>query len=194
MSTRFHSLTIALAIALAAFPAAAVAQPVADEAATARAVARAVTTYERFTIFDDVTLEVEGRALTLRGKVTMPFKRDEIGRRALAAAPGYAVSNEIEVLPASIHDDTLRQKISRAIYGSPAFWRQAAMPNPPIHIIVERGRVTLTGVVSSEVDRALARSLATGHGELSLTSALVTDAEAEAASLARIRRVAARHD
>jgi hyperosmotically inducible periplasmic protein len=150
MSTRFHSLTIALTLALAALPAAAVAQPVADEAAAARAVARAVTTYERFTIFDDVTLEIEGRALTLRGKVTMPFKRDEIGKRALAAAPGYAVSNEIEVLPASIHDDALRQKISRAIYGSPAFWRQAAMPNPPIHIIVERGRVTLTGVVSSD--------------------------------------------
>ena len=31
------------------------------------------------------------------------------------------------------------------------------MPNPPIHIIVERGRVTLTGVVQSEVDRMLAR-------------------------------------
>ena len=42
------------------------------------------------------------------------------------------------------------------------------MANPPIHIIVEEGRVTLTGVVNSDVERMLARSLATGRGELSV--------------------------
>ena len=84
---------------------------------------------------------------------------------------------DIEVLPVSIYDDELRQKIARAIYGNSAFWRYAAMVNPPIHIIVERGRVTLTGVVGSEVDRALARSLATGRGELSVANELRTDAE-----------------
>jgi len=190
MFTRFLSLTIALAL----FPAAAIGQPVADEAAVTAAVARAITNYSRFTIFDDVGLEIDGQRLTLRGKVTMPFKRDEIGQRALAAAPGYTVTNEIEVLPASIHDDTLRRRIARAIYGNPAFWRQAAMPNPPIHIVVDRGRVTLTGVVGSEVDRALARSLAMGNGELSLTSDLRTDAEVKAESLARVRRAAVREN
>ena len=30
------------------------------------------------------------------------------------------------------------------------------MANPPIHIIVEDGRVTLTGVVNSNVERMLA--------------------------------------
>ena len=190
MLTRFLSLMIVVALV----PLTALAQPAGDEAALTAAVARAVTTYDRFTVFDDVTLDVQGRVLTLRGKVTMPFKRDEIGQRVVAAAPGYTVTNEIEVLPVSIHDDALRQRISRAIYGNPAFWRQAAMLNPPIHIIVERGRVTLTGVVASEVDRALARSLATGHGELSLRSDLMTDAEVEAASLTRLRRAVARRD
>jgi hypothetical protein len=42
---------------------------------------------------------------------------------------------------------------------------------------VERGHVTLTGVVSSNVDRMLARSLAIGFGELSVTNELRTDAE-----------------
>ena len=51
------------------------------------------------------------------------------------------------------------------------------MANPPIHIIVEHGKVTLTGVVSSNVERMLARSLATGWGELSVTNSLRTDAE-----------------
>jgi osmotically-inducible protein OsmY len=46
-----------------------------------------------------------------------------------------------------------------------------------IHIVVERGRVTLTGVVQSDVDRMLARSLATEFGALSVTNDLKTDAE-----------------
>jgi hypothetical protein len=51
------------------------------------------------------------------------------------------------------------------------------MSNPPIHIVVERGRVTLTGVVASDVERMLARSLATSFNAFSVTSALKTDAE-----------------
>jgi osmotically-inducible protein OsmY len=51
------------------------------------------------------------------------------------------------------------------------------MANPPIHIVVERGRVTLTGVVQSNVDRVLARSLATQFGAFSVTNQLKTDAE-----------------
>jgi osmotically-inducible protein OsmY len=51
------------------------------------------------------------------------------------------------------------------------------MPNPPIHIIVEHGRVTLTGVVQSDVDRMLARSLATSFDAFSVTNNLKTDAE-----------------
>ena len=85
--------------------------------------------------------------------------------------------NNIDVLPVSPYDEDLRLKIARAIYGNSAFWRYGASANPPIHIIVERGHVTLTGVVNSNVDRVLARSLATGFGELSVTNALLTDAE-----------------
>lgn len=49
------------------------------------------------------------------------------------------------------------------------------MANPPIHIIVENGRVTLTGVVLSQVDKLLAQSLATGRGEMGVTNALKTE-------------------
>jgi hyperosmotically inducible protein len=187
----FSRFLLAAAVATI-LPPAAVAQPVADEPAVTSAIARAVTTYSRFTIFDDVTLDVVAGHVTLRGKVTMPFKKEEIGRRAQAAAPGYTFTNDIDVLPASVHDDALRKRVARAIYGNAAFWRQAAMANPPIHIIVERGRVTLTGVVPSDVDRALARSLASGLGELSLTSLLKTDAEVEAEALGRPRRASLR--
>ena len=88
-----------------------------------------------------------------------------------------AVQNKIEVLPVSQFDDELRYRIARAIYGNPTFWHYAAMANPPIHIVVERGQVTLSGVVNSNVERALARSLATGFGEFSVKNELKTDAE-----------------
>ena len=85
--------------------------------------------------------------------------------------------NDIDVLPVSSSDEHLRRRIARAIYGNPSFWNYAAMAQPPIHIIVEHGRVTLTGVVNNNVERMLARSLATGYGELSVENALRTDAE-----------------
>jgi hyperosmotically inducible protein len=88
------------------------------------------------------------------------------------------IQNRIDVLPVSTYDEDLRLKIARAIYGNSAFWQYAARANPPIHILVERGHVTLVGVVNSQVDRALARSLATGLGELSVTNDLRTDVEA----------------
>ena len=81
------------------------------------------------------------------------------------------------MLPVSIFDDELRFRIARAIYGNPSFWHYAAMANPPIHIVVENGNVTLTGVVNSNVERALARSLAVGFGAFSVTNDLKTDAE-----------------
>jgi hyperosmotically inducible protein len=141
-------------------------------------VIRSVNTYSRFTVFDDVRVDVQSGVVALNGRVTMPFKKDEIGRRAAGVHGVKAVRNEIGVLPPSPFDEELRHKVARAIYGNAAFWQYAAMPNPPIHILVEGGRVTLTGVVHSEVDRRLARSLATGQGEISLTNALRTDAEA----------------
>jgi hyperosmotically inducible periplasmic protein len=136
-----------------------------------------VLSYAQFTIFDDVGADIQNGVVTLAGKVTMPFKRDDIARR-IAKVPGVArVDNRISVLPVSIYDDDLRYSIARAIYGSSAFWPYASMANPPIHIIVERGRVTLTGVVATEVDRMLARSLASSLGAFSVTSELKTDAE-----------------
>jgi hyperosmotically inducible protein len=136
-----------------------------------------VNTYPRFTIFDDVSLSVEHGLVTLTGKVTMPYKRDEIAQRVARIDGVREVQNRIDVLPVSPFDDDLRYRIARAIYGNPSFWNYAAMANPPIHIIVEHGRVRLTGVVNSNVERMLARSLATGWGELSVSNELRTDAD-----------------
>jgi hyperosmotically inducible protein len=87
------------------------------------------------------------------------------------------LNDQITVLPVSSFDEDLRIRIALSIYGNPSFWNYAAMASPPIHIIVENSRVTLTGVVQSDVERMLARSLATQFGALSVTNNLKTDAE-----------------
>jgi osmotically-inducible protein OsmY len=140
-------------------------------------IGRSITGYPQLTIFDDINATVDNGMVVLSGKVTMPFKRDDLGKRIAKIDGVRNVRNDIGVLPVSQFDDQLRYRVSRAIYGNPSFWNYAAMANPPIHIIVEGGHVTLAGVVNSNVERMLARSLATGLGELSVTNALKTDAE-----------------
>jgi osmotically-inducible protein OsmY len=143
----------------------------------AKDIATAVQRYSHFTIFDDVSANVKDGVVILTGKVTMPYKRDDIAKRIAKVDGVRAVSDQIGVLPVSQFDDELRYRIARSIYNNSNFWNYAIMPNPPIHIVVEHGRVTLTGVVQSEVDRMLARSLATQFGALSVTNSLKTDAE-----------------
>jgi hyperosmotically inducible protein len=143
----------------------------------AKDIAAAVQRYSQFTIFDDVSANVNDGFVTLTGKVTMPYKRDDIEKRIGKVDGVRGFADQISVLPVSQFDDELRYRIARSIYNNANFWSYAMMANPPIHIVVEHGRVTLTGVVQSGVDRALARSLATQFGALSITNDLKTDAE-----------------
>ena len=140
-------------------------------------IGRSITGYTRLTIFDDINATVENGMVVLTGKVTMPFKKNDLEKRIGKIDGVRGLRNDIGVLPVSQFDDDLRHRVSRAIYTNPSFWNYAAMANPPIHIIVEGGHVTLAGVVNSNVERMLARSLATGLGELSVTNSLKTDAE-----------------
>ena len=118
--------------------------------------------YVNFTVFDDISASVEDGIVTLTGHVTMPYKKEDIACRVSRVAGVNVVQNKIQVLPVSIFDDELCFWIARAIaHGNPAFWHYANMAQPPIHIVVKNGHVTLAGVVNSNVERALARSLAT---------------------------------
>jgi hyperosmotically inducible protein len=145
-----------------------------------RDVSDAVNRYTQFTIFDSIDASVTQGDIVLDGWVTMPFKKDDIERRVRAVAGVNSVDNKIQVLPVSQFDDELRFRIARAIYGNSAFWNYAAMANPPIHIVVNGGRVTLQGVVQSNVERQLARSLATGFAAFEVKNELKTDQEMQA--------------
>ena len=142
-----------------------------------RDISNSVNRYTQFTIFDNIEASVTDGNVVLSGWVTMPYKKNDIERRIRKIDGVMMVENKIDVLPVSQFDDELRYRIARAIYSNSSFWNYAAMANPPIHIVVNRGRVTLTGVVQSNVERMLARSLATGFGSFEVKNALKTDEE-----------------
>jgi osmotically-inducible protein OsmY len=173
MSVRVFGLLVVLAVAA---PRIAAAGPDFKDLRILEDVTATINASPHFTVFDDVSVSIDQGVVTLIGKVTMGYKRGELQKRVEAIQGVEQVVNQLEVLPASTFDDELRQQIARAIYGNANFWSYAAMRNPPIHIIVDRSRVTLTGMVRSEVDRRLAQALATQFNALSVTNALRTDA------------------
>ena len=63
------------------------------------------------------------------------------------------MDNQIQVLPLSSMDDGMRVAEYRAIYGHPGLDRYAMQAVPPIHIIVDNGKVTLEGVVANQGDK-----------------------------------------
>ena len=140
-------------------------------------IADQVNRYTQLTIFDSISASVTDGRVLLSGWVTMPFKRDDIEKRVRKVEGINGVDNKIGVLPVSQFDDELRFRIARAIYSHSLFWNYAAMANPPIHIVVDQGRVKLEGTVNNNVERMLAQSLAIGFGEFSVENSLKTDAE-----------------
>jgi osmotically-inducible protein OsmY len=141
-------------------------------------IAKQVRNYVFYTIYDDVEGSVHDGVVTLTGKVTMPYKAKEIGD-LVARVPGVReVDNKISTLPVSTFDDRLRVAIASQIYRDPLFWNYAIQVNPPIHVVVENGHVTLTGVVNSEVERRKAETVArTTFGVFSVDNKLRLDSE-----------------
>ncbi|HXD75266.1 MAG TPA: BON domain-containing protein [Vicinamibacterales bacterium] len=142
-------------------------------------ISKTVQRYAHFTVFDNVDAQVKNGVVTLTGRVTMPYKRDDIEKRVAKVDGVKRVNDRIAVLPVSQFDDQLRYRLARAIYSNPNFWNYAIGPNQPIHIVVEHSRVTLEGVVLNDTDRAIASSIATTQfGVMSVKNNLKTEAEA----------------
>ena len=117
-----------------------------------------------YDVFDWLEGEFRGDGtVVLRGETVRPTLKKDAEARVQKVEGVQKVINEIEVLPLSPNDDQLRVALYRAIYkyDSPLF-RYATQAVPPIHIIVKNGRVTLKGVVATEMDSQLAYTAARG--------------------------------
>ena len=113
-------------------------------------------------VFDNLAYRVDGSTVTLMGQVTRPTLKSDAGNVVKGIEGVAKVDNQILVLPLSPMDDRSRLAVYRAIYGHPGLDRYALQAVPPIHIIVDNGKVTLEGVVSTQGDKDLANIRANG--------------------------------
>lgn len=131
-------------------------------------------------VFDNLAYRIDGGTVTLYGQVVKPSTKTDAGRSVARVEGVSRVVNNIEVLPVSSFDDSLRVRTLRALQRTGGLHRYFLGANPSLHIVVNRGHVTLAGVVGSSLDRQLAYMTARQvSGAFSVTNDLRLDGEEE---------------
>jgi hyperosmotically inducible protein len=111
-----------------------------------------------FSVFDDLNYSVDNATgvVTLTGDVVNPVVKND-AERSVKHLPGVTkVVNKINILPPSSMDSQIRRAEYRAVFGYSDLYRYAMGAIPSIHIVVDFGHVTLTGVVDSQADKDVA--------------------------------------
>lgn len=127
-------------------------------------------------VFDSLEVGTRDGVVTIKGKVREAILQD-VAEEATMEVPGVkSVNNQIEILPPSQNDDRLRLAIYRRLRNDDRLFYYFLGARPSVSIIVERGRVTLSGFVDTEGDRIIAGSLVRQiNGVLSVDNQLKVD-------------------
>src|SRR6202048_766485 len=164
---------VVLALASAALGRQAAAPSAAATARITKEVRHELLMLPYFSVFDNLSYKVDGYNVTLIGQVTRPTLKSDAENVVKKIEGVEHVDNEIEVLPPSPMDESLRRQLYRAIYGYPALQKYALGVQQPIRIIVRNGKVALEGVVDNEGDKNIANIQANGvPGVFSVTNNL----------------------
>ncbi len=125
-------------------------------------------------VFDNLSYAVaQDGTVTLTGQVSRPVLKSDAENVVKRVEGVEKVINNIEVLPPAPMDDRIRRATYRAIYGNTVLSQYALRAVPPIHIIVNRGHVTLVGVVARPMDKQIAEMQAKSvSGVFSVTNNL----------------------
>jgi hyperosmotically inducible protein len=166
--------TAILAVSLLSLPVNA--QSAFDQRALEKKVRHEILMLPYYDVFDFVQFNVSGGTVTLSGQVNEGTTRKDAAKR-IQKLPGVtSVVNNIEVLPLSNFDNELRQKTYLAIARTGALGGYLQGVNPEMHIIVNRGRITLAGTVRTSGDANMAYMAANGvTGAFSVTNELSTE-------------------
>lgn len=128
-----------------------------------RQIRKEILTLPYYNVFDAIGYEVSGTTVTLNGYVTRPTTKKD-AEESIADIDGVRrVVNNIVVLPLSVSDDRIRQRTLHTLVSrGGSLYRYFMGTNPPIRIIVNRGRVSLEGYVNNKGDSNLAYALTRG--------------------------------
>lgn len=132
-----------------------------------------------YDVFDSLGFAINGRTVVLKGYASRPILKSEAEKAVKSIEGVESVDNQIQVLPPSPNDDRIRMEVYRRIYSQPAMRKYTSgepgferfpsvamaaggiTQDPPlgyhaIHIVVNNGKVLLTGVVDSKSDADIA--------------------------------------
>jgi len=130
-------------------------------------------------VFDNIAYRVDGDTVTLYGKVLQPTTRKSAERVVERIEGVETVVNNIEVLPLSPFDDSIRRRTLRTLSNNGgSLYRYFLGASPSVKIIVDRGNVTLEGYVANRGDYNLMNILANGvPGVFSVKNNLIVEKE-----------------
>ena len=132
-----------------------------------------LVTLPYYGVYDNLAFDVNDGTVVLSGQVVRPITRSDAVRRVKNTQGVANVINNIQVLPLSRFDDSIRVRTYRAVFQTDGLYRYAMGANPSIHIVVNHGHVTLEGVVSTATDSQMAYLAANGvSGVFSVTNNL----------------------
>ena len=135
-----------------------------DATQLARQIRHNLLTLPYYSVFDDLYFNLNGSVVTLGGECPPdpPWDIKSEAEAAVKRVKGVTqVINNIKLLPLSPMDWQIRRAEVKAIYGdSEIGTRYGYQALPSIHIIVDNGHVTLTGVVDNQFDDTLIRTRA----------------------------------
>lgn len=143
-----------------------------------KAVRSAILRSTNYGVFDSVGATVEDGVLFLNGSVRRGYTRNDVVDRAAKVEGLRGLRERIDVQGVSTFDDSLRRQLYFQIYGE-RFTHFANPANPPVRIVVDRGRVTLTGSVPSNVDRVMIGHIARGTSAFKVDNQVIVDSERE---------------
>lgn len=112
-------------------------------------------------VFDHIFYRVDGNTVYLYGKVFNAVNKKSAEKSVKKIQGVKTVVNEIEILPLSRFDDSIRYRTLRTLSSrGGSLYRYFLGSHPSVRIIVDRGNVTLEGIVASRGDSNLANILA----------------------------------
>lgn len=143
-----------------------------------RSVFKSLIRLPRYGVFDHIAFKVDGSTVTLFGKVVNAVNKKDAERSVKKVAGVDNVVNNIEILPPSPFDDSIRRRTLRTIAQSGGLFRYFQGANPSVRIIVDRGHVELEGFVANRGDSDLMNILANGVSKVfSVKNNLIVEKE-----------------
>jgi osmotically-inducible protein OsmY len=173
--TSLSRVFVIAALVFMSVAAVAAAQPSSEDARTNDDIRRAILRLPYYGVFDYLTFQYDKGTVTLSGYAYRATVKNDAVKAVKRVSRVDQVVDQIELLPVTQNDDRIRWSTFYRIYGDAFLSRYApggglagrrfygprypgAEPFGyyPIHIVVQRGRTMLLGVVDSESDRTAA--------------------------------------